>query len=551
MLRRSAQRFPKKPAIIFRGPGGRRVVDYAELDAQSNRVAHALIALGLPAQAKVSMLARNLPEYGAVFFGAARSGCVLNNASVLYAPDELAWTLNKSDTEVLIFDAALAEKVHAVRASCPRIRLYVEIGGGAAAGAAGASAAPGPAGRGPSSGSPTERGPTERGPTDLASPGSAATLAWGDFLAGRPDTLPDIVLDEDAPFCMTYTGGTTGRPKGVLASHRARAVTAHTVMVEEDIGPRDIVAIVTPMFHVAALNIMFQPAVLAGASCVFVTPWSPEAFMQAVEQEGITATFMVPTQANTLATHPDLDTARLHSWTKLSFAGAPMPDWVQAELTRRLPGLRLTQIYGQSEVGVIAALPWYCLPDKLGAVGRQPYNVDVAVLRPDGSPAAPGELGEVASRGENLMLGYYNEPEQTEAFFRLGKGWGLTGDIGVSDADGFITLVDRAKDMLISGGENVYPKEIEDAIYQLPEVAECAVFGIPHEKWGEVPAAYILLKPGRSLDEAAVLAQCEACLARLKRPRLVRFVSSFPKTPIGKIQKNLLKEPYWQDRKKI
>ena len=555
MLRRSAQRFPKKPAIIFRGPGGRRVVDYAELDAQSNRVAHALIALGLPAQAKVSMLARNLPEYGAVFFGAARSGCVLNNVSVLYAPDELAWTLNKSDTEVLIFDAALAEKVHAVRASCPRIRLYVEIGGSAAV-AAGASAAPDPAGRGPSSGSPTERGPTERGPTergptDLASPGSAATLAWDDFLAGRPDTLPDMVLDEDAPFCMTYTGGTTGRPKGVLASHRARAVTAHTVMVEEDIGPRDIVAIVTPMFHVAALNIMFQPAMLAGASCVFVTPWSPEAFMQAVEQEGITATFMVPTQANTLATHPDLDAAKLHSWTKLSFAGAPMPDWVQSELTQRLSGLRLTQIYGQSEVGVIAALPWYCLPDKLGAVGRQPYNVDVAVLRPDGSPAAPGELGEVASRGENLMLGYYNEPEQTEAFFRLGKGWGLTGDIGVADADGFITLVDRAKDMLISGGENVYPKEIEDAIYQLPEVAECAVFGIPHEKWGEVPAAYILLKPGRSLDEAAVLAQCEACLARLKRPRLVRFVSSFPKTPIGKIQKNLLKEPYWQDRKKI
>jgi len=541
MLRRSAQRFPQKPAIIFRGPDGRRSISYVELEAQANRLAHALLALGLPPGAKVSMLARNLPEYGAVFFGAARSGCVLNNVSVLYAPDELAWTLNKSDTEVLIYDAALAGKVLAVRDSCPRIRHYVEIAGAASAPAGAASTAQGAADRGP-----TDRGPTDRGPTD-----PAGVVAWADFLAGRPDTAPDIVLDEDAPFCMTYTGGTTGRPKGVLASHRARAVTAHTVMVEEDIGPRDVVAIVTPMFHVAALNIMFQPAVLAGASCVFITPWSPEAFMQAVEQEGVTATFMVPTQANTLATHPDLDAARMRTWTKLSFAGAPMPDWVQAELRQRLPSLRLTQIYGQSEVGVIAALPWYCLPDKLGAVGRQPYNVDVAVLRPDGSRAAPGELGEVASRGENLMLGYYNEPEQTEAFFRLGDGWGLTGDIGVADADGFITLVDRAKDMLISGGENVYPKEIEDAIYQLTEVAECAVFGIPDDKWGEVPAAYVLLKPGRSLDEAAVLAQCEARLARLKRPRLIRFVSSFPKTPIGKIQKNLLKEPYWRDRKKI
>lgn len=556
MLRRSAQRFPQKPAIIFRGPDGRRSISYAELEAQANRVAHALLALGLPPQAKVSMLARNLPEYGAVFFGAARSGCVLNNVSVLYAPDELAWTLNKSDTEVLIFDAALAEKVQAVRGSCPRVRHYVEIGARVAAPAAGApvehrSAERGPGDGGRAGSNPVDTSPTDRGPTDRGPTGLAVTITWEDFLAGRPDTAPDIVLDEDAPFCMTYTGGTTGRPKGVLASHRARAVTAHTVMVEEDIGPRDVVAIVTPMFHVAALNIMFQPAVLAGASCVFVAPWSPEAFMQAVEQEGVTATFMVPTQANTLATHPDLDAGKLRSWTKLSFAGAPMPDWVQTELTQRLPDLRLTQIYGQSEVGVIAALPWYCLPDKLGAVGRQPYNVDVAVLRPDGSPAAPGELGEVASRGDNLMLGYYNEPEQTEAFFKLGGGWGLTGDIGVADADGFITLVDRAKDMLISGGENVYPKEIEDAIYQLPEVAECAVFGIPDDKWGEVPAAYILLKPGRSLDEAAVLAQCEARLARLKRPRLIRFVSSFPKTPIGKIQKNLLKEPYWRDRKKI
>jgi fatty-acyl-CoA synthase len=202
-------------------------------------------------------------------------------------------------------------------------------------------------------------------------------------------------------------------------------------------------------------------------------------------------------------------------------------------------------------MGVIAALPWQRAHDKLGSVGRQPYNVDVAVLRPDGSPAAAGELGEVASRGDNLMIGYYGEPQQTAEFFRLGNGWGLSGDIGVMDAEGFVTLIDRAKDMLISGGENVYPKEIEQVLYELPEVAECAVFGIPDAKWGEVPAAYLQLKPGCTLDEARVVAQCEQKLARHKRPRLVRFVEGFPKTPIGKIQKNLLKEPYWAGRKKI
>ena len=515
MLRRAATRFPDKPAIILRTPGQRSELSYRDLDARANQLAHALSALGMAKGSKLAMLSRNLPDYGAVFFGTARTSLVLNNVSVLYAPDELAWVLNKSDTEALIFDVQFADKVAAIRAQCPQIRHFIAIG-----------SAPLPS-------------------------GLADALRFDPFIAGQPCTAPAYQPQEDDAFCMTYTGGTTGRPKGVLTSHRARCVTAHTVMVEEAIEPRDVVAIVTPLFHVAALNIMFQPAVLAGATSVFVTPWSPAAFMEAVQAEGVSAAFMVPTQANAMASQPELDAQALASWTKLSFAGAPMPDWVQTTLMQRLPQLRLTQIYGQSELGVVAALPWYLLPAKLGAVGRQPYNVDVAVLRPDGTPAAAGELGEVASRGDNVMLEYYNEPEQTAAFFKFGNGWGLTGDVGIMDADGCITLLDRAKDMLISGGENIYPKEIEDVIYGLPAVAECAVFGIPDDKWGEVPAAYLLLKPLAELSEQQVVQQCEQFLARHKRPQLIRFVSDFPKTPIGKIQKNLLKEPYWQNRKKI
>lgn len=517
MLRRSAERFPVKDAIVYRGPGRTRRVTYAQLDAEANQLANALLSLGLEKGAKVAMLSRNLPEYGTVFFGIARSGLVLNNASVLYAPDELAWVLQKSRSEALFFDAAFAEKVAAVLDRCPRLRTLVAFG---------------------------------QPPEGVALPAGTAMLE--DFVAGHPATPPSIELSERDPFCMTYTGGTTGRPKGVLVDHRARAVTAHTVMVEEAIDERDVVAIVTPLFHVAALNIMFQPAVLAGATSVFVTPWSPQGFMDAVEAEGITAGFMVPTQANTLVTHSAFDPARLSSWTKLSFAGAPMPDWVQHELMARLPALRLTQIYGQSEMGVIAVLRHWYLPAKLGSVGRQPYNVDVAVLRPDGARAAPGEPGEVVSRGDNLMIEYFDEPEQTAGFRRPNEeGWARSGDIGVMDADGFITLIDRAKDMLISGGENIYPKEIEDAVYGLDAVAECAVFGIPDDKWGEVPAVYIQLKPGRLLTEQEVVAQCEARLARLKRPRLIRFVEGFPKTAIGKIQKTLLKEPYWQGRNRI
>jgi acyl-CoA synthetase (AMP-forming)/AMP-acid ligase II len=201
-------------------------------------------------------------------------------------------------------------------------------------------------------------------------------------------------------------------------------------------------------------------------------------------------------------------------------------------------------------MGVLTSLRDWYLPPKLGSVGRQAYNVDVGLFAPDGRPVGPGELGEIGSRGDNLMMEYYDEPDQTAAFFKLGNGWGLTGDVGIMDAEGFITLVDRAKDMLISGGENVYPKEIEDVVYGLDAVAECAVFGIPDEKWGEVPAAYIALKPGAALDEPTVVAHCTRHLAEFKRPRVVKFVTDFPKTPIGKIQKNVLKEPYWKERKK-
>jgi acyl-CoA synthetase (AMP-forming)/AMP-acid ligase II len=504
MLRRSAERFPDKPAIIRDGAR----LTYAELDARANRFAHVLLALGLEQGAKVAILSRNLPEYGVVFFGAAKSGLVLVNVSVLYAPDELEFVLNKSDAEVLVFDAAFAEKAAAVRARCPKLTHFVSIG-----------AAPGA--------TPLE-----------------------EFIAGRPDTEPRVLLDERAPFCMTYTGGTTGRPKGVLASHRARALTAHTVAVEEALDERDVVAIVTPLFHVAALNIMFQPAVLVGATSTFVTPWSPEKFMDTVARDRVSAAFMVPTQANALVSHPEFDAAKLATWRKLSFAGAPMPDWVQVELKKRLPQLLLTQIYGQSEMGVLTSLRDWYLPAKLGAVGRQAYNVDIALFAPDGRRVGSGELGEIASRGDNLMLEYYNEPEQTAAFFKHGDDWGLTGDVGTMDADGFVTLIDRAKDMLISGGENVYPKEIEDVLYHLDAISECAVFGVPDDRFGELPAAYIALKPGASLTAAQVVAHCTAHLAEFKRPRVVEFVTEFPKTPIGKIQKNLLRDPYWTNRSK-
>jgi acyl-CoA synthetase (AMP-forming)/AMP-acid ligase II len=503
MLRRSAYRFPDKPAILWNGAS----LAYRDLDARSNQLAHALLDLGLKKGAKVAMLSRNRPEYGVAFFGVARTGYVLVNVSVLYAPEELTFVLDKADAEVLIFEDVFSEKVAAVCKSLPKIKHLIVIG--------------------------------ER---------KIEATVFADLIEKKPTEEPAVKLSEDDPFCMTYTGGTTGRPKGVLTSHRNRAVTAHTVMVEEAIDERDIVGIVTPLFHVAALNIMFQPAILAGATTTLLSKWVIEDFARMAHETRMTAAFMVPTQVSMAVSDPAFDPANYASWSKLSFAGAPMPDWVQRAMIEKLPGVKLTQIFGQSEIGVVTVLRHWDLPKKLGSVGRQAYNVDVRVVDPNGDPVKPGQIGEVVSRGDNVMLEYYNEPEQTKAFFR--KGWGWTGDLATIDEDGFITLVDRSKDMIISGGENIYPKEIEDVLYAHGTVAECAVFGMPDDKWGEVPIAYVKAKAGATASEETLITHCAERLARFKRPRLIKFVNDFPKTPIGKIQKNVLREPYWIGREK-
>lgn len=506
MLRRSADRFPNKPAVIC----GDRTLLYKDLEARSNQLAHALINLGLGHGAKIGILSRNLPEYAITFFGAARTGYVLNNLSGLYTAEELAYAAEKTDIEALIFDGDFSERVAGLLKLTDRIKHVIGFG--------------------------------DCGGVDV--------IPFDAFINNQPTTTPEVEVDENDPFCMTYTGGTTGRPKGVLCSHRARAATAMTSMIDQMIDERDIVAVVTPLYHIAALHLTFQPAIIAGATTVLLPKWSPEAFVEETDRHKVTVAFMVPTQATKLLSCPVFDAEKLKSWTKGNFAGAPMPDWVQLELKRQLPDLMITQNYGQSEMGLIIILRHWYLPEKLGSVGRQATNMDVRVVHPDGTDVKPGEVGEIICRGDNLMSEYYDDPEQTAEFFKLGDGWGWSGDLATIDEEGFITLVDRSKDMIISGGENVFPKEIEVVLYEMAEVGECAVFGIPDDTWGEVPAAFIILKDGALLSEERIKAHCDKRLARFKHPRLVRFVDEFPKTPIGKIQKNLLRDEFWADRDK-
>jgi acyl-CoA synthetase (AMP-forming)/AMP-acid ligase II len=508
VLRLTARRVPNRTAVVC---GGERL-DYRTLEEDANRFAHALHGAGLGAGDKLAIMAPNVARYPVVHFGAAKSGCVLVHLSVRYAVDELAYVLNKAEVELLVVEQGLVDLVVEARARLSRLRQVVVIGG-----------------------------------RDGRLPDG---LGFADFIAGQPAQPPALELREDDPFAMTYTGGTTGFPKGVLVDHRRRTLTLLQAGAEFGIDERDIVAVVTPLFHCVGLFVWYQPMVFQGATCVFLERWEPRQFVDMVEREGVTAAFLVPTQLNDLALLPDLDTARLASLAKVGFAGAPMPAAVMEALLELFPEVQFTEHYGQSETGPLTVKPPWRLRDKLASIGRPAIGIEALVVDAEGKPVAPGEVGEIVTRGDHLLCEYFDEPEQTAALYKSGDGWLWTGDLATVDEDGFLTLVDRSKDMIITGGENVYPAEIENALYGHEAIAECAAFGVPHERLGEVAAAAVVLKPGAEVSADELIEFCADRIARFKRPRRVDFMEALPKTAIGKVQRNLLREPFWRDRER-
>ena len=503
ILARTAARLPDKTGLIC----GSESLTFARMDADANRCANALLALGLDKGAKVAIMARNVPAYALTYFGAARSGYVLVHASTRYIASELTFVLNKSDSEVLIVEAAFFEIAEEALADCPDVKhLFVieDILGEM----------------------PCPTGCTTF--TEMLDKSSA-------------DTPPVEIIGSDV-YAITFTGGTTGFPKGAIVDHRARLISSFVGADEQNVLESDIAAITTPLFHSAGLFVWYQPVVLQGATAVLIPKWSAGAFLDAVRTHQITAAFLVPTQIVMLLNDPEFDEGVFRNLKKIAYGGSAMPPALLAELLERFPGLELANNYGQTETCPLSMFRADLAPDQVATLGRAPRGIEVAILSDDGQPLPPGEVGEIASRGDHNMKGYYNDPEQTDAWFK--NGWGCTGDVGVMDEDGYIRLVDRAKDMVISGGENIYPREIENVLHKHPAVAECAVFGVPDDTWGEVIAAHICLRNGAKVDKDELMIFCEANLARFKLPRVLKVVDDLPKTAIGKIQKNVLRDMY-------
>ncbi|MFO1294544.1 MAG: AMP-binding protein [Rubrivivax sp.] len=491
-----AARTPQRAAIRFEG----HVLDYAALAALVERLARALAAQGLQRGGCVAYLGLNRPEELALLFACARLGALFMPLNWRLAVPEHRERLLDCPPAVLVAEDGFVAQAAACADALPATARRVVVGGSAPAG----------------------------------------WLAFDALLAcaGSGATPRDAALTMADPLLLCHTSGSTGRPKGVLLTQQALAVNAANSIALHDLRADDRILTTLPLFHVGGLNNQTTPALAAGATVVLHAKFDPQATFEAIERERITLTVLVPTQLAMMMALPQWSTADWSSLRMISTGSTIVPEHLIRAVHAR--GVPLVPIYGLTETCPIAA----CLrPEdaerKAGSAGRPAAHCALRVVDAADRDVAPGERGEILIRGDNVMLGYWRQPEASAA--ALAGGWFHSGDIGHFDAEGYLWVDGRAKEMIICGGENVAPAEIENLLLECPEVAEAAVVGRPDAAWGEVVVAVVAPKPGRALSAPALLARLEGRIARYKHPREVLLLDELPKTALGKVRREELR----------
>jgi long-chain acyl-CoA synthetase len=363
-------------------------------------------------------------------------------------------------------------------------------------------------------------------------------------LGVRDGDYPSVIYDPEAILALIYTSGTTGRPKGVAVTHAAVLANVDHVNYWLPYREGGVYLHAAPLFHIADFPFMFA-APAFGTCQVTIPKFSPQGFCEAIQQERVTRTVLVPTMINVLTQFERLAHYDLSSLVELGYGGSPIAPELIGRMRQALPHVKLVQVYGLSETGFLTGLQDHeHTAGRLLSCGRSCPGVDVHVVDESGRDVPIGQPGELVARGANVMHGYWNSPDQTQLAFR--EGMFRSGDIGYQDADGFVYILDRLKDMIVTGGENVYSGEVEAVLYQHPAVLEAAVFGIPDPQWGEIVMAYVVLKPGTTVGADELIAHCRRFLAGYKIPRRIEFsVDELPKSGSGKILKRALREPFW------
>ncbi|SCX73938.1 long-chain-fatty-acid--CoA ligase [Variovorax sp. EL159] len=489
---------------------GKQRLSYGEFADRVARLGAVLRQLGMQPGDRVGMMSLNSHRFVEYFFGTWWGGGVINPVNIRWNPKEVAYSLDDCDTRILLVDDVFAPMAGELRRLSASLRTVVYCGDG--------------------------------------------TVPEG--MVGYEALLADAVPVDDAPHssdelaAVMYTGGTTGQPKGVMLSHGSLCINALGTVAALPRDTQDAVAIVAaPMFHVAGCGIALQS--LLRLVPVHVVPMFDElAVLQTLQSARVTEMFLVPTMIKRVIEHPRFAEFDLSALRLLSYGAAPIDAALLDQAMRAFPGTAFAQVYGMTELSpVVTALPPYCHqpgPNRerlLRSAGMPITIAEVRIVDGEDNELPFGQVGEIVARGPMVMKGYWNKPKETEAALR--GGWMHTGDGGYMDEEGYVFVVDRMKDMIVSGGENVYSAEVENAIAQLPQVLMSAVIGVPDDKWGERVHAVIVRREGMALDAEAVIAHCRDQIASYKCPRSVEFRDALPLSAAGKLQKFQLREPFW------
>ena len=468
--------------------------------------------LGIQRKDSFAVMAVNCHEYLELYHAAYLGAGVINPLNLRLAGKELDYILRDSGAQVIFVDAYFAQVLQDTLSagdSTHSIRKVVLIGESEC----------------------------------------SHDLKYEELISAGNALLPPEP-EEDDPVVLMYTGGTTGLPKGVLVTQRAEILNCyHVAMVLNHFKSTEVGLLQTPIFHAASM-VSVLATTGSGGTQVLLPMFEPGAVIDLIERHRVTITTMVPTMIAMMVNHPEFDPVRIQSLESLTYGASPMPTALLDQLLNRLPDLQLTQGYGMTESSSVLTFlgPEHHKPDdpKLHSVGQPVPGVELSIQNPAGDILAPLETGEVCAKGGNLMTEYWHQPEATEEAFR--GGWYHTGDAGYLDEEGYLTLVDRVKDMIITGGENVYSVEVENAIASHPQVEQVAVIGIPHDLWGEQVHAVVVPKAGAHLTEKDIIEHARKSIAGYKVPKSVEFRKEpLPLSGAMKVLKRALRDPHWEN----
>ena len=473
---------PSAIAII----DGERTLNYATLNERVNGVANMLLDAGVLPGHPVAFVCGNRLEYPEVAAGCARAGLPLVPINPRLTSSEIMYQVQHSGAQAIIFDAALATTViPSIEGSESKLVLAID--------------------------------------------GGTAALDYETALGKARTSDPGIRVKETDPFCIAYTSGTTGRPKGVLISHRCRCLTFYCGAIEWGLGPGRATVAVAPLYHGAGFAFAFA-ALHTGGKVAMLRHFDPEDLLSIIDKVGAQTLFLVPTHARMLQALGDdvIRQSPLDTLETLYFNAAPLPQELKNWLLGILPGIRLHELYGSTELGVVTNLRPEDQTSKIACVGPPWFMTELKILGADGQQVQPGEAGELYSRSPFLMIGYLNDDAATREC-STDDGYVSAGDVATIDEDGYVYILDRTKDMIISGGVNVSPREIEEVLIGNPHVVDVAVIGEKSAQWGEQVTAFIVAVGGQDIDTAALQEYCRQSLAGFKIPRVWRVVNEIPR----------------------